>query len=254
MRLKDKVAIVTGAAEGIGKGIALKFAGEGAKVVVNDFSFMAAESISEKIEDMAGKDKALPVQADVCSMKEMEDLFNETITRFGRVDILVSNAGIRDDSPVHTMTEEQWDKVINVQLKGCFNCIKLAQKYMVKQRYGKIVIISAPVPLSFGKPGHINYSAANSGLHGLTASLAIELGRYNINVNCIAPEFILTKMTRESIKKDGMYIDDFKKIVLAQIPMRRLGTAEDVSNVAAFLASDESSYVTGQVLNVRGGP
>ena len=252
MRLSEKTAIVTGAASGIGRRIAIHFAEEGANVVANDLSFMAAESVSERIKDMGRE--AVPVQGDVTEMEEMERVFDEAIAAFGKVDILVSNAGIRKDSPIHLLTETQWDEVIDVQLKGCFNCVKLAQKYMVQQRYGKIIIMASPVPPGLVKPGHINYSAANAGLIGLTASLAIELGAYNINVNCVAPDFIETQMTRESIRKDGMFLDDFKKIALAHIPLRRLGTVEDVSNVALFLASDESGYVSGQVIKVKGGP
>ena len=252
MKLSDKTAIVTGAAGGIGKGIAIQFAEEGANVVANDLSFSAAESVSEKIEDMG--QKAIPVQGDVTKFDEMEKTFEEAIAAFGRVDILVSNAGIRKDSPVHTLTEAQWDDVIDVQLKGCFNCIKLAQKYMVHQKYGKIIIIASPVPPGLIKPGHINYSAANGGLIGLTTSLAVELGAYNINVNGIAPDYIETQMTRDSLRRDGMFLDDFKKIALAQIPLRRLGRVEDVSKVAVFLASDDSGYISGQVIKVRGGP
>ena len=132
MRLSEKTAIVTGAASGIGRGIALKFAEEGANVVANDLSLMAAESVSEKIKDMGRE--SIPVQADVTNMEEMEGMFDEAVSTFGKLDILVSNAGIRKDSPIHTLTEAQWDEVIDVQLKGCFNCVKPAQKYMVRQR------------------------------------------------------------------------------------------------------------------------
>ncbi len=252
VRLSDKVAIVTGSASGIGRGIALKFAEQGAKVVTNDLSFMAAESVSEKIKDSGGE--SIPVQADVSSIEEIGKMFDEVMAAFGKVDILVSNAGVRKDSPIHNLTEAQWDEVINVQLKGCFNCVKQAQKYMVRQRYGKIVIIASPIPPGLGRPGHSNYSAANAGLIGLTTSLAIELGGYNINVNCIAPDFIETQMTRENIRSEGMFLDDFKKAALALIPLRRLGTVEDVSNAAVFLASDESSYISGQMIKVKGGP
>ena len=252
MRLSEKVAIITGAASGIGRRTAIHFAEEGANVVANDLSLMAAESVSEKIKDMGRE--AIPAEGDVTSKEDMTRIFDEAVTAFGKVDILVSNAGIRKDSPIHVLTENRWDEVIDVQLKGCFNCVKLAQKYMVEQRYGKIIIMASPIPPGLVKPGHVNYSAANAGLIGLTTSLAIELGAYNINVNCIAPDFIETQMTRESIRGDGMFLDDFKKIALARIPLRRLGTAEDVSNVAVFLASDESSYVSGQVIEVKGGP
>lgn len=252
MRLAGKVAVITGAAGDIGRGIALRFAEEGADVVANDLSLMAAESVTEKIKEM-GK-RAVPFPGDVTDSGTMEALFGKAVASFGKVDILVSNAGVRQDALIHSLTESQWDAVVSVSLKGCFNCIKAAQKYMVEKQYGKIVIMASPVPPGLGKPGNVNYSAANAGLMGLTQSLAVELGAYNINVNCIAPDFIQTRMTRESLKQEGMFLDDFKKAALAHIPLRRLGTVEDVSDVALFLASDESGYVSGQVIKVRGGP
>jgi 3-oxoacyl-[acyl-carrier protein] reductase len=252
MRLKGKVAVITGAAGDIGRGIALRLAEEGADVVANDLSLMAAESVSDKIKEM-GK-RAIPFQGDVTDSGAMEAMFSKAATVFGKVDILVSNAGVRQDAFIHSLLESQWDEVIDVSLKGCFNCVKAARKYMVEKQYGKIVIIASPVPPGLGRPGNADYSAANAGLMGLTQSLAIELGAYNINVNCIAPDFIQTRMTRETIKNEGMFMEDFKKVALAQIPLRRLGTVEDVSSVALFLASDESGYVSGQVIKVKGGP
>jgi 3-oxoacyl-[acyl-carrier protein] reductase len=252
MRLEGKVAVITGAAGDLGRGIALGFAREGAHIVANDLSLMAAESVSDKIKAM-GK-RAIPFPGDVTDSGTMEAMFDKSVASFGKVDILVSNAGIRQDAFIHALSESQWDEVIAVLLKGCFNCIKAAQKHMVEKRYGKIIIIASPVPPGLGKPGNANYSAANAGLMGLTQSLAIELGAYNINVNCIAPDFIQTRMIRESLKQEGMFMDDFKKAALAHIPLRRLGTVEDVSGVALFLASDESGYMTGQVLKVKGGP
>lgn len=251
-RLEGKVAVITGAAGDIGRGIALRFAGEGAAVVANDLGLMAAESVTEKIK--AGSGRAIPFPGDVTDSETMEALFSKAVASFGKVDILVSNAGVRQDALIDSLKESQWDEVIAVALKGCFNCVKAAQKHMTEKRYGKIIIIGSPVPPGLGKPGSINYSAANAGLMGLTQSLAIELGAYNINVNCIAPDFIQTRMTRESLKQEGMFLDDFKKAALSHIPLRRLGTVEDVSGVALFLASDESGYVSGQVIKVRGGP
>jgi len=252
MRFADKVILITGGAGDIGREIAFRFAEEGARVAVNDLSLMAAESVTDKIKVM--KRKALPLQADVSKPEETEGIFKETIKKFGKIDILVSNAGIRRDMPIDSMTEGDWDSVIDVQLKGCFLSARQAQRYMVGQRSGKIIIIASPVPASLETESQANYSAANAGLMGLTQSLAIELGKYNINVNCIAPDFIETKMTRETVRKYGMYMDDFKRVVLAHIPLRRLGRAEDVSNVALFLASDESGYISGQVIKVKGGP
>lgn len=252
MRLEGKVAVITGAAGDIGRGIALRFAGEGADIVANDLSLMAAESVTEKIKSMGRR--AIPFPGDVTDSGTMEALFAKAVATFGKVDILVSNAGVRQDAFIDSLRESQWDQVIAVSLKGGFNCVKAAQKHMTERHYGKIIIIGSPVPPGLGKPGSVNYSAANAGLMGLTQSLAIELGAYNINVNCIAPDFIQTRMTRESLKQEGMFLDDFKKAALAHIPLRRLGTVEDVSGVALFLASDESGYVSGQVIKVRGGP
>ncbi len=252
MRLKDSVAVVTGAASGIGAGIALRFAEEGAQVIVNDRSLMAAESVSEKIEDMGGK--AIPFDADVSKIEDVERMFGEAKEQFDRVDILVSNAGVRRDAPIHAMTAKQWDDVLRVQLKGCFNCVQVAQQYMVPQCAGKIVVVASPIPAGMGFPGQVNYGAANGGLIGLTTSLATELGVHNINVNAIAPDFIETPMTREAARKDDLYLDDYRKAALAFIPLRRLGTPDDVANVAVFLASSESSYVSGQVIGVKGGP
>jgi 3-oxoacyl-[acyl-carrier protein] reductase len=252
MRLKGRVALITGAAGDIGRAIALKFAEEGADVAANDLSLMAAESVTEKIKEMGRR--ALPFQGDVTDRESMERMFSNTVAAWGKVDILVSNAGLRRDASFDALQESDWEAVINVQLKGCFNCVKAVQKYMVNQQYGKIIIMGSPVPPGLQRPGNANYSAANAGLMGLTASLAIELGAYNIHVNCIAPDFIQTRMTRETIKNEGMFMDDFKKAALAHIPLRRLGTVEDVSGVALFLASEESGYVTGQVIKVRGGP
>jgi len=248
--------MITGGAGEIGKEIALKFAREGAVVAVGDLSFMAAESVTDMIKEM--KRKALPFKADVTNPQEMEAMVGEVVSSYGKIDILVHCAGVRRDSPFHAMTDKGWDEVMNVQLKGCFTAVRLAQKYMVRDKYGKIVIIASPVPsdmeISLGMVGQTNYDAANAGLMGLTTSLAIELGPYNINVNCVAPEFIETKMTREAVRRQGMYMDDFKKAVLTHIPLRRLGTVEDVSKTVLFLACEESDYVTGQVIRVKGGP
>jgi 3-oxoacyl-[acyl-carrier protein] reductase len=253
MRLAGKVAVVTGAAGGIGRAISLKFAEEGATVVVSDKSLMAAESVSEKIKEM--ECRTLAFEADVCDAVAVGQLFAETVDAFDTVDIVVSNAGLRRDAPFHNLTAEQWDAVVNVHMKGCFNCAKAAQEHMVEQQAGKFVIVGAP-PNSpaFSGPGHANYSAANAGLMGITTSLAVELGPYNVNVNCVAPDFIETQMMRDTIKQQGMYVDDFKRAAPAFIPLKRLGTPEDVANVALFLGSAESDYVTGQTIAVRGGP
>lgn len=252
MRLLDKVALVTGAGRGIGKTIALRFSDEGAKVVVNDIEPAYAESISERLQQLGRE--AMAIRADVCVWPEVKSMFEQAVQEFGRIDVLVSNAGIRKDAVFPKMSEEEWDSVIAVQVKGSFNCARAAQKYMVRQEYGKIVNISSPVPAALGKQGQVNYSAANAGLEGFTKSLALELGPYNINVNCIAPDFVDTEMTRRAARGEGMYLDDLKRFAIAEIPLRRLGTPGDVANVALFLASDESSFISGQTICIRGGP
>lgn len=252
MRLLDKVALVTGAGRGIGKAIVMRFSDEGAKVVVNDVEPAYAESIAEKLKQLGRE--ALAFRADVCDWNEVKLMFEQAVEGFGRVDILVNNAGIRKDVIFPEMSEEEWTSGIAVQLNGSFNCAKAAQRYMARQGYGKIVNISSPVPSALGKHGQVNYSVANSGLEGLTKSLAIELGPYNVTVNCIAPDYIDTEMTRKAARREGMYLDDLKRFVVTEIPLKRLGTPEEVADVALFLASDESRFVSGQIIYVKGGP
>lgn len=252
VKLENKVAVVTGAGRGIGKAIALRFSEEGARVVINDIDLSYAESIAEKLEKMGRE--ALAVKADVSMLEEVERMFERAVQQFSRVDILVNNAGIRRDIPFHKMSEGEWDSVIAVCLKGSFNCAQVAQKYMVKQGYGKIVNLSSPIPTSLGERSQTGYASASAAIQGFTTALALELGRYNINVNCVAPDFIDTEMTRTAARKEGMYLDDFKRFAAAQIPLRRIGTPEDVANVVLFLVCDESSFIAGQVIYVRGGP
>ncbi|MFC1989256.1 3-oxoacyl-ACP reductase FabG [Chloroflexota bacterium] len=252
MKLEKKVAIVTGAGRGIGKAIATRLAEEGARVVVNDVDLAFAENVAEKLK-MIGRE-SLAIKADVSNWQEVIQMFEQAQRQFGRVDILVNNAGIRRDAPLHKISEKEWDSVIAVQLKGSFNCARAAQKYMVKQSYGKIVNISSPVPASLGNRSQTSYASASAAIEGFTKALALELGRYNINVNCVAPDFIDTEMTRNTARREGMYLDDFRKFAVAQIPLRRIGTPEDVANVVLFLVCDESSFISGQVIYVRGGP
>ncbi len=253
MILENKVAVITGAGKGIGKAIATRLAEEGAAVVLNDVDIGFVENLVEQFKKK-GK-HALAVKADVSVWPEVEAMFTRAAGHFGGgVDILVNNAGIRNDAPFHKMTETEWDPVIATLLKGSFNCARAAQKYMIEKGYGKIVNISSPTPGFVGSQAQTNYASANAALQGFTRALATELGRYNINVNCVAPDFIDTEMTRNAARREGLYMDDFKKLALAQIPVRRLGRPEDVANAVLFLVSDESSFISGQVLCVRGGP
>lgn len=252
MKLENRVAVVTGAGRGIGKAIATKFAEEGARVVVNDVDFAFVENLGAQFKKMG--QEALAIKADVSNWQEVEQMFEQTERKFGKVDILVNDAGIRRDTPFHKISEKAWDAVLAVQLKGSFNCARAAQKYMVRQNYGKIVNLSSPVPASLGRQAQTSYASASAAIEGFTKALALELGRYNINVNCVAPDFIDTEMTRSAARREGMYLEDFKRFALAQIPLRRIGTPADVANVVLFLVCDESSFISGQVICVRGGP
>lgn len=252
MRLHNKVAVVTGAGRGIGRAIATRLAEEGAKVVVSDVELAFAESVTEKLRTAGGE--ALAVAVDVTNRAEVESIFEQVTQQLGEVHILVNNAGVRKDVPFHKLTEQEWDRAIAIQLKGSFNCTRAAQKYMVKQNYGKIVNLSAPVPAGFSDQGQTSYAAANSAIWGFTKALALELGRHNINVNCVAPDFVDTMMTRNLARDKGLYLSDFERFAVAQVPLRRLGTPDDVANVVLFLVSDESSFVSGQIIFVKGGP
>ncbi len=252
MNLENKVAVVTGAGRGIGKAIATRLVEADARLVVSDIDFAFVENLAAQFKKT--RHEALAVKADVTSWQEVEQMFDRVEREFGKIDILVNNAGIRKDVPFHKITEQEWDAVLAVQLKGSFNCARAAQKYMVRQNYGKIVNLASPVPAALGLREQVNYATASAAIMGFTRSLALELGRYNINVNCVAPDFIDTEMTRNAARQEGMYLDDFKKFALAQIPLRRLGRPEDVANVVLFLVSDDSSFVSGQVIMVKGGP
>lgn len=252
MRLQGKVAVVTGGGQGIGKAVSLRFSQEGARVVVNDVARSYAEALVEKLEEMGRE--ALAWGADVSKKPEVEGLFEKAAQKFGRVDILVNTAGVRKDIPIHQLSEGDWEDLVGINLKGSLLCCQAAQHYMVRQKGGKIVNLASPLPPALSDKGPVAYTAASAGVIGLTKALAVELGKYNINVNCIVPEYIDTEMTRESARQMGFYLDDYKAAVLALIPLRRLGTPEEVAGAALFLASDESSYISGQVIGVKGGP
>jgi 3-oxoacyl-[acyl-carrier protein] reductase len=251
-RLANKVALVTGAGKGIGRAIALRFSDEGAKVAVNDIEFSLAKSLAGQIEKQ-GKE-SLAVKADVSNSDDVRQMFEKAVDTFGRVDILVNNAGIRRDGPFPDMPEKEWDIVLAVQLKGCFNCTRAAQNNMIQQGNGRIINISSPVTGRLKTGYQVNYASACAGVEGFTRSLAEELGAYDITVNCIAPDNIDTEMTRKAARQQGFYLDDLKRFFASEIPLKRMGTTMEVANVALFLASDEASYVTGQIIHVKGGP
>ncbi|WP_150283884.1 3-oxoacyl-[acyl-carrier-protein] reductase [Rummeliibacillus sp. TYF-LIM-RU47] len=242
--LTDQVAIVTGASRGIGRSIALYLAKLGAKLVVNySGSKEKAEAVANEIQENGGT--AIAVQANVANSDDVSALMKETIDTFGRIDILVNNAGITRDNLLMRMKEDDWDAVMNTNLKGVFLCTKAVSRQMMKQRAGRIVNIASIVGVS-GNAGQANYVAAKAGVIGLTKTSAKELAARNIYVNAVAPGFIDTEMTEE-------LPENIKEQMLGQIPLAKLGNPEDVAKVVAFLASDDASYMTGQTLHVDGG-
>lgn len=242
--LKEKVAVITGASRGIGKAIAIKLASLNATVIVNYAgSKEKAESVVKEIQDMGGSAQA--IQCDVSDFNQCKEFMEDVRERFGRIDILVNNAGITRDGLAMAMTEEDFDAVIGTNLKGTFHCIRFASRIMMKQRYGKIINMSSVSGVT-GNAGQVNYSAAKAGVIGITKSMARELASRNINVNAIAPGFIETDMTKA-------LSDKVKEQAVSQIPLGRFGKAEEVAELAAFLTSDNSSYITGQVFHIDGG-
>jgi len=241
MRLTNKVAIVTGAGRGLGKGIALKLAREGAKVVIGDAVERNAHEVAEEIVKVGGS--AVAACADVSKRIEVEAMF-AAAAAFGPIDILVNNAGINRDGMLHKMSDEAWDKVIAVNLTGAFYCLRLAAQQMRERGYGRIVNIASMSWL--GNFGQANYAASKAGIVGLTKTASRELAKKGVTVNAICPGFIDTEMTR------GVPQNVWDAMV-GKIWAGRVGTPEDVGNVVAFLASDEAAYVTGEVINVSGG-
>jgi NAD(P)-dependent dehydrogenase (short-subunit alcohol dehydrogenase family) len=246
MRLKDKVAIVTGSGRGIGEAIALLFAEEGANLVVNDVNEDDVNSTAEKIRDRGRQARA--VIGSVTVQDIVQRMVDTAVREFGTLDILVNNAGIIRDARLHKMTEEQWDRVIEVNLKGAFLCTQCAARVMREKRYGKIINLSSA--MWKGNPGQLNYSAAKAGIIGLTRTAAKELGPKGINVNAIAPGLILTDMLKST---PPAILEQMQKNLATTVPLNRLGLPRDVANVALFLASEESSYVTGEVISCDGG-
>ena len=242
--LKDKVAIVTGGTRGIGRAIALKLADHGANIVIN---YRNSDKEAEELKAiLEGKGvKVLTVKCDISNFEDSKNLMDKCKEVFGKIDILVNNAGITKDTLIMRMKEEDFDNVIDVNLKGTFNCAKHASAIMLKQRFGKIINMTSVVGI-VGNAGQVNYAASKAGVIGLTKSLSKELGSRGITVNAVAPGFINTDMTASLSEK-------VKEEASKNIPLKRLGDPEDVANLVGFLASDASNYITGQVINVDGG-
>jgi 3-oxoacyl-[acyl-carrier protein] reductase len=245
MRFEGKTALVTGGARGIGAATAERFASEGATVVIADFDESAAQETAERIGGRA-------VRCDVTSRDDVELAVEAAVSAGGSLDILVACAGIIRDNLLFKMTDEDWDGVIDTHLKGSFFAARAAQKHMVAQRSGKMVFVSSTSAL--GNRGQTNYSTAKAGLQGMTKTLSIELGQFNVNVNCVAPGFIATAMTEQTAERMGLSFDQFAEAIAEQTPLRRVGQPEDVAGTIAFLCSDDAAYVSGQVIYVAGGP
>lgn len=243
MELSGRVAIVTGSARGIGKAIALKLAEVGAAVVVNDVGESGVTSVVEEIK--AGNRPSLGIVADVSSASDVDRLVTETTAKFGHIDILVNNAGITRDQLLLRMSEEDWEKVLNVDLKSVFLCSRAVLRPMMKQRWGRIISISS-ISGVVGNPGQANYAAAKAGIIGLTRTIAKEVASRGITANVIAPGFIDTAMTQQ-------LTPDIREEMKKRIPLGYPGTPRDVAEAVAFLASEEARYITGQVLGVDGG-
>ncbi|MEX0429746.1 SDR family NAD(P)-dependent oxidoreductase [Nocardioides sp. DS6] len=249
-RFDGRVAVITGAARGIGFGVATRFAEEGASVAVIDLDEQAAAEAAAKLPVADGA-KAVGIGANVGRAADAEAAVERTVAELGGIHILMNNAGVIRDNMLFKMTEDDWDLVMNVHLKGHFLMSKAAQAHFVKQKYGKIVNVSSTSAL--GNRGQANYSAAKMGIQGFTRTLAIELGPFGINVNAVAPGFIVTDMTDATAARVGMDPEAFRAAAADHNPVKRVGQPEDIAAAATFLASDEASYVTGQVLYVDGG-
>ncbi|MDD5492306.1 MAG: 3-oxoacyl-[acyl-carrier-protein] reductase [bacterium] len=243
MKLAGKVAIITGAAQGIGKEIAIALAQEGSDLVIVDVNLEQAEKTAQELADLGRKTMALKV--DVSKSTEVEEMVNKILDKFGKIDILVNNAGITRDNLLLRMKEEEWDLVISINLKGTFNCLKAVTRPMIKARSGKIVNIASIIGIA-GNAGQANYAASKAGVIALTKSAAKELASRNVNVNAVAPGFIQTAMTHvlpEAVKQE----------MLKRIPLAKLGEVKDVAKAVLFLAGPDSDYITGQVVVVDGG-
>lgn len=249
-RFEGRVAFVTGASRGIGKVVATQFAEEGAKVCFADIN---EEALSQTVSEL--KDNGFDVLqqvVDVANSEQVNAAVEATVKAFGKVDILVNNAGVLRDNMLFKMSDGDWDMVMNVHLKGSFNCARAVQKHMVDNKYGRIINTSSTSAL--GNRGQANYATAKAGLQGFTKTLAIELGKFGITTNAVAPGFIETDMTKATAERIGISFDDLVNHSVSAIPVGRSGKPKDIANMVLFFAMEESSFVNGQVIYVAGGP
>jgi 3-oxoacyl-[acyl-carrier protein] reductase len=249
-RFEGKVAFITGASRGIGKGVATKFAEEGAKVCLVDINEEALSATFSGLKEQ-GYD-VLQQVTDVADSTQVDAAVEAAVKQFGKVDILVNNAGVLRDNMLFKMTDDDWDMVMNVHLKGSFNCARAVQKHMVDNKFGRIINTSSTSAL--GNRGQANYSTAKAGLQGFTKTLAIELGKFGITANAVAPGFIETDMTKATAERIGISFEDLVAHSVSTIPVGRSGKPEDIANMVLFFAMEESSFVNGQVIYVAGGP
>ena len=244
MSINGKVALVTGGSRGIGRAVALRLARDGTKVAVNyKANEEAAQWVVDTISEMGGE--AMSVGADVAQSAEVEDMVKQVVDAWGNVDILVNNAGIIHDSLLMRMTEDVWDEVVNTNLKGTFNCTKAVLRYMVRQRWGRIINVVSVVGLE-GNPGQSNYAASKAGVIAFSRSIAKEVASRSITVNAVAPGYISTEIVAD-------LSPEFKDLILSRIPQNRFGTVDDVASMVGYLASEEANYITGEVIRVDGG-
>lgn len=250
-QFEGRVALVTGSARGIGAATLEHMAAGGADVVVCDLDGEAARATAAAIAERHGR-RALGIACDVSRTEDVDAMVDTVVRELGRLDILVNNAGLTRDNLIHKMSDDDWDRVIGVHLRGAFLCARAAQRVMVPQKYGRIVNVSSTSAL--GNRGQLNYSTAKAGLQGFTRTLALELGRFGITVNAVAPGFIDTEMTQLTARRLGFEPDDYKAQRAKTIAVGRVGVPQDVAATIAFLAGEAASFVNGQIIYVSGGP